>query len=630
MNILRTITSKIASVPKVVKSTVLVAATLAFVSGVVYAGWSPDRPVYDWNKPADQIGSMNGPVFNSFINTPYYGDERAFFDARMSNSNDTKDVLPYVTTGTREVILRTYVHNNANQSTNASGLGVAKGAKVRIDLPTGTNTALRMRSYISATNATEVTDTAELVDSQAFAISYIPGSAKMYNSANANGAALADSIVTTGANIGYNTPNGEVPGCFQYQTFVEIHVKIQVPEVTILKEVKSPTDTAWKKESTVKPGETVKWMVTVRNTGSVRLDETTATDALPPHMTVVPGSVKRTDGANNSVVQNDSALFTTGGINFKSYAPAAALYIRFDAVAKGDFDGCEVRVRNQAFVKSTQTPTDKKDTADLIIKKDNCTPPVKIVTCDALTAPKYTLKTGESTVFTASGTATNTTISGYIFTVNGTVVQDSAANSYTFVQNSNGTYNVAVTVKSPIGNVTSQSCAKTVDVTTEVTPIYRCEALTLSKTTVKVGEKVKTTVRFTAKDGATFKQATFKFGDSTTFTTNNASGDIVETEHAYAAKGTYGIQVKLDFNVNGQTKSVEGGNCVGQVTVVTEKCTIPGKEQYEKDDKVNCNDVKGVTTIPDTGAGNVIGIFAGVTAAGAFMHNMLARRSVRK
>lgn len=613
MNIFKKVAKKIAAAPKHFKALALLASTMAVVSGAVFAGWTSTGIVYDWNNPDDRKGSLNGPVFNSFINTPYYGDERTFFDARMSDggAGSTKDVLPYVTSGTKEVILRTYVHNNANQSTNASGVGVAKGVKVRIDLPTGTDTAMRMRSYISATNAKEVTDTAELVDSKAFGVSYVAGSARMYNSANPNGATLSDTIVTTGAPIGYNTPNGEVPGCFDYQTFVEIRVKIVVPEVSIVKEVKNPTDTAWKKETTVKPGETIKWMVTVKNTGTARLDETTVSDALPPHMSVVPGSVKRTDALNNGVVQSDTALFTTGGINFKSYAATVGvLYIRFDTTAKSDFEGCEVRVRNQAFVKSAQTPTEKKDTADVVIKKDNCTPPVQSVRCDALTAPKYTVKPGEELVFTAAATATNTTVTSYEFSVNGVVKQNTASNTYTFKQNATGTYDVTVEVKSPIGSTTSSSCAKKVDVVQEVSPIYRCDALTVAPAQVKTGEKVNVTLKFTAKDGASFKLATINFGDGKSYMTNNSKDGVVETDHTYTVKGSYGVTARIEFTVNGQTKVVEGGNCVSQVVVNDVPVTPP--------------------TIPDTGAGSVAALFASVSAAGAVMYNIIARRSVRE
>src|SRR3989344_3022403 len=89
----------------------LIVATAGAPGTVVFAGWSPNRPVFDYNNTADRVGSLTGPVFNSFINTPFYGDERAFFDAsrtdQASQPNAFKDVLAYPTQGSKEVILRT-------------------------------------------------------------------------------------------------------------------------------------------------------------------------------------------------------------------------------------------------------------------------------------------------------------------------------------------------------------------------------------------------------------------------------------------------------------------------------------------------------------------------------------------
>lgn len=591
------------------KAILSVAAIVAVGSGAVFAGFTPaNRPTYDWNNPADRQGSTTGPVFNSFINTPDYGDERAFFDASLNGSEGSyKDVLAGAT-GTREVTLRTYVHNNGNQNLNASGVSIAKDTKVRITLPSGTDKMLRARSYISASNAAEVTDTTELVDTKAFSISYVPGSAKLFNNAHKAGLSLGDEIVADGSTIGYDQMNGDFPGCFEYATTVEIKVRINVADLEVDKKVRIAGQTEFVDQVTAKPGDRIQYAIFVKNSGTATLNDINVRDVLPPHMTLNPDSVKWYDATQNGAAQADKPLFD-GGINFGAYGAGANFYVRFSTTAKDDFAGCEITARNLAFVKTAQNPAEVQDFADVKIVKENCTPPAKLVTCDALTAPKLTLKTGESTTFTANATATNTTITGYTFSVNGAVVQNSAANSYTFTQNTAGTYTVAVQVTSPIGTVTSPACAKTVDVVTNVTPTYRCEALTLSAKAVKVGEKVTATVRFTAKDGAAFKLATFKWGDNTeNFVTNKATGDLVTAEHVYTTKGTYGMQVKLDFDVNGSVKSVEGGNCVAQVNV---DVTPPPTE------------------IPNTGAGSIAAIFAGVTLAGATLHNIFVRRSIR-
>ena len=61
--------NKLRSLPK--RYTLAIAAGLAIALPVIaQAGFGPNRPVFDWNNPDDRKGSLTGPVFNSFINTP--------------------------------------------------------------------------------------------------------------------------------------------------------------------------------------------------------------------------------------------------------------------------------------------------------------------------------------------------------------------------------------------------------------------------------------------------------------------------------------------------------------------------------------------------------------------------------
>ncbi len=50
--------------------------SLAAVAGVAVNAWGPSRPGLTYPNAA------NKPTFNSFVNNPYYGDERAFFDTK--------------------------------------------------------------------------------------------------------------------------------------------------------------------------------------------------------------------------------------------------------------------------------------------------------------------------------------------------------------------------------------------------------------------------------------------------------------------------------------------------------------------------------------------------------------------
>jgi hypothetical protein len=191
------------------------------------AEYYPARPLYDYQKhqPHDdncadpsnpafdhgRCGPTDGPVFDSFINVPSWGDEPAFFDAVLSNhhaAGSHHDPLYYVTRGSREVVLRVFVDNDANEYFGYKT--AAQGTRVQVTLPTRAASSLRARALISAPNATppEVEDTVDLVDNRPFRVEYVPGSAMLYHDNRAQ--AVDDSIVAGGALI----TNKGIPGVF--------------------------------------------------------------------------------------------------------------------------------------------------------------------------------------------------------------------------------------------------------------------------------------------------------------------------------------------------------------------------------------------------------------------------------
>lgn len=588
--------------------------TVAAIPVLARASWGPNRPVFDWNNQSQRVGSLNGPVFNSFINTPYYGDERTFFDARFADSQNTGQNYDALTgiNSEKEVILRTYVHNNANQGTNASGAGVAHDAKVRVALPAGYSNKLQATSYISASNAAEVFDTVDLEGANAFSVSYVPGSARLYNAANANGFTLNDSIVSGGALIGYNQMNGDLPGCFEYQAVVEIKVKIVTPKQEVTKKVRKEGSADWVKQTEVTVGDKVQWYILVKNAGSIDLDDVTVYDQLPPHLSVVPGSVRYIDAAQD-VAQQDQPLFT-GGINFKTWKPNGGFYIRFDTIAKNDLptDQCEVTIRNLAHVHSKQIPQETTDYADVKIKKSVCNPPAPVFACTALTVNKLTRT---SFKFTVNGTASNgANITGYIFKVNGNTVSDSTSNNFTYNQETPGTYNVEAFVKTDKGTTTSTSvCMATIKVEEKPTaPTYACNLITVTtnKQDSALGERqVKVAVNASAEGGATITNYTYDFGDQTAAVTSNQN----PYTYTYAKAGKYTIKVTVNVLANGTPNTATSKNCESTVefTVVIPPTVVPPTE------------------LPKTGAGSLAGMFAGVSTLGAAVHSV-SRRFRRK
>jgi uncharacterized repeat protein (TIGR01451 family) len=503
---------------------VIVAAPL-----VVQAEFFPNRPTYDYNKsgtgdchdpsnPATQFGrcgSMNGPVFNSFINTPSYGDERTFVDARRSDqtaAGSYKNVLPDVTKGSKEIVVRMYVHNNANSTTNASGLGIAKNTKVRLALPNVEGSALRTVGYISADNATPqvVEDTVDFTSTEKFTVNYKAGSAILYNNgAFKNGTKVSDTIVTTGAPIGYDALNGNLPGCFDYEAVVQVTLTVTPKPVTnlqLVKEVKKVGDKEWKKEVSAKPSEEVQWLLTTKNIGNAQLTNVAVRDILPPHVELVPNSVRIID-TNQDTKQQDTPLFKNG-LGLGTYPSAGGRFVIFNTKTKGDFEGCETRVRNVAKAKSDQTPTEIQSDADVVITKDNCKP-------------------------------------------------------------------------------------------NETNPKYDCTILKVEQGTNRTA---KYTVTATATGGATIERYIYDFGDGTPeFATDQST-----VSHTYVKDGQYAARVKVQFRVNGETKTVDVDRCAASVNY-TNTPTTPGK-------------------LPETGAGSVAAIFGAVTAVSTAGYYFVSRR----
>lgn len=517
------------------------------------AEFYPARPTYDYNKyngnnncadPSNialdhgRCGSMDGPVFNSFVNTPYYGDERAFFDGRRSDQSITSnaDDITNVTEGSKEVVLRMYVHNNANQGTNcfanhkdANGVctqidndapGVAKNANVRIALPTATEQVLRARAYISASNAAMVEDTADLTAHEKFNVSYVPGSAKLIR--NNVPYSLSDNIVTTGAPIGNTAMNGFLPGCFDYAALVEIHVKVNAqptPNLQVVKEVKMKGVPGFKKQVAAKPGETIQWRIGTKDISNANLSNVTVRDVLPPHLKVVPGSVHIVDTSQDVYQSGTAPSLFGGGLILGNFVPSSTSYILFDTTALGDFSGCSVLVTNLAYAHSDQTPNEVNDSANATITKENCTPPppTPSYTCDYL---KATTGDNRMTTFTAGASASG---------------------------------------------------------------------------------------------GAQIKLYRYDFGDGTaTLVTDK---NVVQ--HQYAKDGQYAARVNVVFDVNGQNKVAGGDQCAVAVSFTTPSTpSTPG---------TTTSGTPG--TLVNTGPGEVLGVFALTTAAGAIAYRwMLGRR----
>lgn len=538
-------------IPTTVKAAILGLVILAIPAAVI-AGFGPDRPVFDWNTPADQKGSLIGPVFNSFVHTPTYGDERnlarvaVVVPGQAPTAADFRETAD--ATAGQEYWIRTFVHNNANQTTNClpvhkdangnctqvdpTAPGIAKNTRLRIEIAQGNANGVDVMSTISADNAKDkngnalpkVWDTATLANgSQVFSVSYVNGSAEIFNQAHQSGLAIPNGDQITSANgvpIGFDQMNGDLPGCFEFSGYVYVKVKVNVPTVNIKKEVKVGVNGQYGKSAEANKGDTIDWKLNFGNHGTADVQDVTVRDPFPAGVTLVPGSIKWFDANHQSgKVLQDTAL-GSGGVNLGNYAPVLANqtngYITFSTKVNDDIDKQGCMVPNTGFIRAKDV-AETSDKANVTIK--NCQTTVTSFSCDLLNINKGANRTVTISQFNTSAT-----------------------------------------------------------------------------------------------NGATFKDATIKWGDSTTaLVTNNPVGQ----SHVFAANqggGPFNIVAEAHFTVNGTDQTAPANaNCAKVVSY----CTTPGKENFPPE-APECKP----TALVNTGPGDVLGIFAAVTVLGAVLHRM--------
>lgn len=352
---------------------IVTAAVAAVILPASLLAWGPSRPTFTEQNPAPHI------TFNSITNNTHYGDERFFAsvkDAANANTSggwtDNQTVEPG-----KEYLVRMYVHNNAADHLNL----VARNVRASVSMPTVTGKSMAISNFITADNAApnKIWDDVNFNSDKNFNLVYVPGSAQ-YFSNKLEGAALPDSIVTsTGAQLGYDKLDGNIPGCYEYSGYVYFKVKPQfAPEsknFTIKKEVRKNGATDGFKESVdVKPGDTVNYRIEFKNTGNNKLNNVNIKDRLPSNMSLVPGTVKILNAANpNGATVKDGDSIIAGGINIGSYTPGSNALVVFSAKVTNNLPSCGKNIMVNTAIAQPEGEAPKEDTADVTSSRE-CAP----------------------------------------------------------------------------------------------------------------------------------------------------------------------------------------------------------------------------------------------------------------
>ncbi len=245
----------------------LIAAVL--VPAAIWA-WGPERATFTMEVPATYV------TFNSITNNTSVGDERNFTRIRETGSSVWGDKVT-VQEG-KEYTIRMYVHNNAASNLNL----VATNVRASLNLPLNNYTTnFTANGFISADNAkpNKVWDQVIVNSDKEFRLQVV--SAKYFNNVtgNTNGWDLGSDLFTAnGAQLGYTSLNGKIPGCMQYAGYIIVKVKPQFKEVP-----KHPSYDVIKTVDKAKanPSDTIEYTILAKNTGDQDLTNVVIKDSLP-------------------------------------------------------------------------------------------------------------------------------------------------------------------------------------------------------------------------------------------------------------------------------------------------------------------------------------------------------------
>ena len=260
------------------------------------------------------------------------------------------------------------------------------------------------------------------------------------------------------------------------------------------------------------------------------------------------------------------------------------------------------------------------------------------MTCDVLNAVQDKTNPNKFS-FTARATfAGNAKLQKAVYTFSdgttATVTDLNKAVDHTFTKDGKVTVTVYATV--PGGATISANCEKQIKYTP---PMVVCTALVATAIDDQK-QKFRFTVKVSSDKNSTVKSVDFTADNNTTtgVNTKDASGNIYK-EYTWVDGKEHAIKATAHFN------TLEGekvATCATKVTSKqTPKCTVPGHEN-EAPDSPNCGYCKegipkgdsrcdeqvlaATTTLPNTGAGNVAGIFAGTSLLGAAGHFIVSKR----
>lgn len=342
---------------------------LAAIFGVVAAvmvplaiyAWGPSRTTFTMEKPATYV------TFNSITNNPNHGDERNFLSVRdtdksewdSANKNGWTDIINLQEGHTYEIQM--YVHNNAS-----ANLGlVATNVRAHMNLPVMDSTygkQFQVNAFLWSDNARpqEIWDNIVLKSDRAFHTKVV--AAKYTTNKGVfdlnQDELFGSSGQGTGALLGYDKMDGNIPGCMQYAGYITIKFEpvfqvVPAPAYDVEKTVD---------KTTAKPGETINYTINVKNTGNVNLTNVKVTDKLPAYYSEAKETVTSKNGSTGSIVKGGE--ITLAKLNV---GETATIKISYTIKGAEQLECGETIIKNKATGTTDQDQTEDNNNNNEVV-----------------------------------------------------------------------------------------------------------------------------------------------------------------------------------------------------------------------------------------------------------------------
>ena len=402
-----------------VSLSVLAMLVVATVGGGQANAWGPTRQTFTMKSPATYV------TFNSITDDPSWGDERAFtvikdvtdVDSITGAGNNGETASSAGFGNEAEAVnghiymVKMFIHNNAAANYNL----VAKDTRLMAYLPTASGDSAMIQGMISADNCganldgdqgqpCTFWDEAYLKSSnedQTFKVSLIDGSVRYYNNVKdftTNGFTLDSSklLSSDGVQIGYESMNGDLQGCFQYSGYATflVQAKSDQPSFTLTKRLRV-NGGDWSFTGEAKPGDTVEYRIDYDNVGAINQRDVVIRDTLANNMSIIGGSENskvaglkyvsksaqliNADNPRPGLTISDDS-WTTNGVIIGSYAPDSNAIIEYKTkVPDEDELQCGDNIFENMVLAYTQEAGTKMSTTQLLVHRDCSDEPEPVV-----------------------------------------------------------------------------------------------------------------------------------------------------------------------------------------------------------------------------------------------------------